>query len=390
MSPLAPPGPAVAPAPLRVLQVIAPGAHGGAETVVSGLSTGLARRDVGVRLAVTLEPEQALPAPFAGVTEAGVELAAVRVRRRAYLGEGRALSEIIRSFAPDVVHTHGYRSDLVAGAAARRARVPAVATVHGFTGGGLKNRLYQSLQRRAWRRFDAVIAVSDALARELDAALGGVTAVHTVPNAWSAPGEPLPRGEARAALGLPAAGRVIGWVGRLSGEKGADLLLEALPLVRGRDVAASFVGEGPEAGALRERARALGLEARVRWHGAVPDAWRYMKAFDVFALSSRTEGTPMVLFEAGHARVPVVAAAVGGVPDLLGTEGGWLVEPEEPRQLARALGEVLETDERGAGAARRLAERLSRRFAPDRWLAAHEAIYLGLARGEPAPAATVE
>src|SRR5213075_3189165 len=133
---------------------------------------------------------------------------------------------ICEASSPDVVHSHGYRADVIDALFLRR-RVPIVTTVHGFTGGDLKNRFYQWLQCRAYRRFDAVVAVSRLLSRELAERIG-TSRLHLVPNAYSCASETLGRAAARSALGLPNDAVLVGWVGRLSPEKGPDVLLEAL------------------------------------------------------------------------------------------------------------------------------------------------------------------
>ena len=189
--------------------------------------------------------------------------------------------------------------------------IPLATTVHGFTGGGARNQVYEAMQRLALRRFDAVVAVSEPLARQLRVTVPG-DRVRTIRNAWSPAEPPLPRAEARARLGIGEGELVAGWVGRLSPEKGADVLLYALPTLPALHV--SFLGDGADEAFLRGRAARLGVADRVRWHGAVPGAAALYAAFDVFVLSSRTEGTPIALFEAIAAGVPVVATRVGGVP----------------------------------------------------------------------------
>src|SRR5437879_12795654 len=91
---------------------------------------------------------------------------------RAYWRERRAVAALCRRIRPDVIHTHGYRPDVVDASVARRLGIPVVTTVHGFTGGGWKNRCYEWLQRRAFRRCDAVVAVCRTLVVGL--ARGGV------------------------------------------------------------------------------------------------------------------------------------------------------------------------------------------------------------------------
>ena len=149
------------------------------------------------------------------------------------------------------MHTHGYHVDVVDAGAARRAGVRTVTTVHGFTGGDWKNWIYERLQRRAFRRFDAVVAVSRPLARDLERTGVPSARVHMVPNAWPASDPPpLPRDQARAQLAVPNRRFHVGWVGRLSDEKGPDVFLESLARLRDIPWTACVLGEGPARGTL--------------------------------------------------------------------------------------------------------------------------------------------
>lgn len=293
---------------------------------------------------------------------------------RAYVKEYATLRRLIRSRRPDIVHTHGYRADLLAGAAARHEHVPWVSSVHGFTGGGRKNRLYEWLQVRAYRQAQGVVAVSRPL-RDLLGRRGVPDAIiQVIPNAWMLK-PTLGREEARRALAVSGEGPLLGWVGRLSREKGADVFLEALALLKDVPWRASVLGVGREQAALEARATALGLASRITWHGMVPAAARYFPAFDLFVLSSRTEGTPIALFEAMASEVPIVATAVGGVPDVVSAAEAALVAPEDPRALAAGIRAALadpEAAQRRAVAAR---QRLQEQFSTGPWLDAHERMY---------------
>ena len=222
-----------------------------------------------------------------------------------------------------------------------------------------------------------MIAVSRPLVEGLGRAGVPRVRIHLVPNAYRPEGELLSRGAARAELGVPDEPDwfVIGWVGRLSREKGPDVLIEALARMRDRGRRAVFVGDGPDRPALESRAAALGLADRIHWLGTVPRVARCYPAFNCFVLSSRTEGTPIVLLEAMAAGVPIVAAAVGGVPDVVSGDEALLVTPEQPDALAVALDQVA-TDRTGAAArAARGAIRLQSERGVSRWLAAYDAVY---------------
>jgi glycosyltransferase involved in cell wall biosynthesis len=362
---------------IRVLHILAPAAFGGLERVVRDLSIGQQARGHQVRALVILDLGEEDRHPLVAELRAGgVEVDAVGVAPRAYRVERMAVRNAIAEFRPRVVHTHGARVDVLDAPVARHARVPTVATVHGFTGGGWKNRFYEYLQRRSFRRSDAVVAVSAPMAVEL--AASGVTKerLHTVPNAWAGGDPPMDRSLARAALHLSGVGGpVIGWVGRLTEEKGADVFIEALARLGGLGVTGVIVGDGPDRARLEALAVRLCGGGRVRWPGVVRPADRVLSAFDVFVLSSRTEGTPMVLFEAIAAGIPVVATAVGGIPGIVGSAEAELVPSENPDALAAAIRGTLADPTSAQSRAGAAQSRLTSHFGLAQWLDRYDEIY---------------
>lgn len=360
--------------PLSILQVAAPAPTGGLESVLSELTGGLAQRGHRVGLLAVVDRSGASDPLLASIARRGVEVLPLPLPGRAYLAERRAIRRVLAEWRPDVVHTHGYRPDLVSGRLALRAGVPWITTLHGFTGGGPKNRLYEWLQRRAARHASAAIAVSRGIQGRLLGA--GVPPIRLVclPNAW-APRPTYTREEARRRLGIGAEARAIGWVGRLSEEKGPDIFLEMLAQVPGGNVHAVVIGDGPARPALSELVLRLGLERRVTWVGMVPEAFRLLPAFDVWVLSSRTEGTPITLLEAMAARVPIVATAVGGVPEVVSAAEAWLVPSGSAAALAGAVVEALAEPERAARLVEAARTRLEESFATEPWLTTHEALY---------------
>ena len=360
---------------MRVLHVLAPGAVGGLERVAQLLALGQARCGEEVHAAPVLDPATENHPFVEQLATGGVTVHPVVVPGRQYWRERTAVARLGHRLRPDVVHTHGYRPDLVDAGAARRLGIPTVTTVHGFCGGGWKNRLYERLQRRAYRRFDAVVVVSRPLVDQLIRDGVSPQRIHFVQNAWRETTPPLDRVTARSALGLREAGFVIGWVGRLSGEKGPDVLLDALPHLTDLPITVSMVGDGPERGALASRAGHFAIERRVRLHGMIRDAGRLFAAFDVFVVSSHSEGTPIVLFEAMAAGVPIVASQVGGVPDVVTSAEAVLVPPADPVALAEAIRVVYCDDVAARVRAQRARERLLKDFTVPPWISRYDAIY---------------
>jgi glycosyltransferase involved in cell wall biosynthesis len=166
---------------------------------------------------------------------------------------------------------------------------------------------------------------------------------------WARNLSPAPA-ELRARLGIDAARKVILIVGRLSREKDHLSLLRAfsqLVAARPGERAASahllIVGEGPERARIEATIRDLDLSEVVTLIGHVASAEAYYGIADLAVLSSLSEGSPNALLEAMAARVPVVATAVGGIPEIVSDrESALLVSPRDTKALCRAMREVLE------------------------------------------------
>jgi glycosyltransferase involved in cell wall biosynthesis len=359
--------------PVRVLHVLSPAQIGGLERVVTMLAVG--QRARGVHVVALLNPGEAAKHPFITRLEGlAIPVTPLEVAGRNYAREYRSLGALVNRLGPGIIHTHGYRADVIAGQVARAHRVATVSTVHGFTGGGIRNRLYERVQCIALRRADAVIAVSRPLVHRLVRAGVPRAKIRCLPNGFLPPETNFSRAVARRKLGIRDDSIVVAWVGRLSPEKGADVMLHAIAEC---DPAwqLSMIGDGPERNRLREQAEKLGIDNRVTWHGAVASAGSLLHAFDAFVLSSRTEGTPIALFEAMYAGVPVIATRVGGVPDVVESAHALLVPPENPRMIARALEEIAR--ERSAATKRSALarERVLQIFSAEPWLAAIDAVY---------------
>jgi glycosyltransferase involved in cell wall biosynthesis len=362
----------------RIVHVLAPAPYGGLERVVHALAVGQQSRGDDVSVIALVDagaPEVSL---LPELRAEGVRVAPLALPARAYGAQLALLGDTVSRLRPDVLHSHGYLADVLVALSSWRGNSAIVSTVHGFTGGDWKNRLYEWMQRRAYRRFDAVVAVSGRLASDLTR--GGVPAkrLHALPNAWASGPTPLVPPLARELLAVPDDAFSIGWVGRVSHEKGLDVLVDALPRLADLNWRLTVLGDGRERMALERRVQELGLASRVNWRGVVANAAEVMRAFDLLVLSSRTEGTPMTLFEAMHGGVPVVTTAVGGIPDVVSPDEALLVASEDPRALASAIRAVRDDREGAAWRVARARERLSTEFGVHRWLERYDRIYDGI------------
>jgi glycosyltransferase involved in cell wall biosynthesis len=343
---------------------------GGAETVVRLLATARAGRAWPTEVfAITGEGDR--HALVAELRAAGVPVTVLQPMGRRYFKEARDLAKILRRRGIEVLHTHVYRSDFIGYLAARFAGISVVATFHGETGGSRLNRLYEWSVKRLFRLFDAVICVSEANRAKLRAAGSNLRNAFVIPNG-AAFEIRLDRTASRLRLGVDPRGLLIGWIGRLSPEKGPDLLLDAFGRIE-TPAHLVFIGDGPMRPQLMERARAEGL--LVTFAGHVQSAAQLINAFDVVALSSRQEGMPMVLLESMGAGVPVAGFLVGGIPELLSSRTGWPVSPGHVDGLTQALESAVRSPEVARQKAAAAEALVRERFGLEAWVDGVEAVY---------------
>jgi len=311
--------------------------------------------------------------------EAKVRVHLVETTSRGYLSEARAVLALARRLGINVIHTHGYRPDLVVGAAAVLAGLPWVSTAHGFTSESRRMRAYEALQRFWWRAADVVLAVSRPLHQRIIEAGVKPTRVHLVPNAVPEVAR-VARDEARRRLGIETDAPLVAWIGRLSTEKGPDLALAAWAVMAPPRPSLVIIGDGPERAPLEAARLTMGLTKDVVLLGTRADVREILPAFDLLLLSSRTEGTPMVLLEAMHAGVPIVATCVGGVPDLLGTDAGMIVPLGDAAAMADAVVEILADTALAARLASAAEARMAAHFAHSVWTRRHLDLYAPVVR----------
>jgi glycosyltransferase involved in cell wall biosynthesis len=258
------------------------------------------------------------------------------VKRRVSASYARGLDEILARGRFDIVHAHMYASAAAAAVVAGRHGVPLVITEH--SDAIWRNDRARRTSRDVYRRAAQIIAVSGTIARRL-CDEDGVAAdrVRVIRNALPPIADLR---ESRLDEVAFSGDPVIGMVARLVPEKGVATFLGAASLVLGRHPNATFVivGNGPLRDELSRFADVLGIAPHVRFLGARLDGPRLVAGFDVLAVPSLNEGTPLVTLEALSAGVAIVASAVGGIPEqVAGFERVALVPPGDTDALARAL-----------------------------------------------------
>lgn len=327
---------------MTIIHLISSQGYFGAENMLVALAAESQRR--GCRVVVAVFQDARSPhlevADVAQRHGLGVELVPCAGR-----WDWRAVRRIRRLTAThgaDVLHAHGYKADFYAWAACRGRGLALVATCHNWPDRRWSMRAYAVLDQLMLRSFDFVAAASHPLAERLQRA--GVAGAMALPN-----GVAVDRfREATATLRehmLSGTRKLVGFVGRMSPEKGGEVLLAAAHriLAERSDVAFAFVGDGPCRARWQQTARRLDLGDRVIFTGFRQDMPGVYASFDLLVLPSWNEALPMCLLEAMSAGVPVVATRVGSVAELvLHEETGLLVAPGDALAVAQAVGRLLD------------------------------------------------
>jgi glycosyltransferase involved in cell wall biosynthesis len=266
------------------------------------------------------------------------------------LGLVNELARVLAGRPGYVLCTHGFKANVVGYFAAKRTRTPHIAFLRGWTAETLKVRFYEVLERRVLSRAPWVVCVSQRQAEQVGRLRKRRSEPFVIQNAMLPPYE---RKSAvvvsRESLGISPRTFVFGSVGRLSAEKGHRFLISAFhDLCKMQPEAALYlivVGDGREQEPLEKQAASLGIRDKILFAGYQGSCTDWMRLMDCMVQPSLTEGTPNSVLEAMCLDLPVVATAVGGVPDLVvDGENGLLVPSNDPGALAAAMRRMMQSE----------------------------------------------
>jgi len=337
------------PSSLKILQLRSHAGFYGVEKVVVELSVGL--QAMGHRVTVgIIQHAQQRDSTFRNMVEQ--EGLTCRLFATASPFDRRTIrqvSEFIKKEQPDVIHSHGYKADVVAWMAGRPRQVPLISSCHPWleTDNNRRAALYALIDKLILLRFDRVVAVSDQVRRECRVGPLRKRDIPVIANGVAIPSAcaAVDTEDIRQELDIPSGHLLIGCVARLTREKGHIFLLEAFADVARRCVTPAsllLMGDGIEMEPLQQACHRLGLQDHVHFLGHRSGVPAFLRQLDLFVLPSLSEGIPMALLEAMAAAVPVLATTVGGVPGILDHgQAGVLVSPGDSPALAAALLELV-------------------------------------------------
>jgi glycosyltransferase involved in cell wall biosynthesis len=274
-----------------------------------------------------------------------------------------------------LVHTHGYFADIIASPLCKYLRIPHISTCHGFISNNDKLKLYNALDRLVLRFCDKIITVSSEIMNDLVEKSGvNDSKIVVIQNAVQCCRNEnvfiSNRAEKRRSFLIGDDEFVIGYVGRLSEEKGVRFLIEAGYALKKKSESFRIliIGNGPIKGELEKLTILRGLEKEIDFVGFQNTIENWLPALDLFVLPSLTEGTPLALLEAMSMGIPVIASSVGGVPMVIENEvDGFLVKPTDVEDLTKKILHLKNDSELRNNVAKKGANKITEQYNVNKW-----------------------
>ena len=274
----------------------------------------------------------------------------------------------------NIIHGHGYKSDLIGLFASRLTKCKMITTAHGWSKEkDIKLRYYEKLDRFLFRYMDYVCVLSEDLLESVKSCtmhdrrkliLNGVDILEVT----DAPHLVFPSGN----------GFRIGYVGQLIERKNISVLINAIKELsdQGNEIMLILIGDGPELKPLKSLTKDLGIQDRVKFLGYRKDAISIMKSFDVFVLPSLLEGIPRCVMEAMVAKVPVVASNIPGNSDIIHDgRTGLLFEKTDHRDLATKVDMLLKNNDLRSNMAKLGYENVLNNYSNHRMALQYQSLY---------------
>jgi glycosyltransferase involved in cell wall biosynthesis len=346
---------------MRVLHIISSGGMYGAEAVILNMSRTLNDGPHRSTLGVFLNSSNPNLQLHESASREGIESHLIPCTGRLDRTVIRRIRELAVQANADVIHAHGYKADLYVYFALRGSSLPLVSTCHTWYNHDPKDRFFGVVDRFVLRSYGNIVAVSEGVREELLGAGVRADKISMIQNGIDLRTFDRASAVVKSELGWSDY-PLIGLVGRLSKEKGADIFLTAASRVLNQLPDAKFVvvGDGPDRAKLDALIDELGIRDSVRMLGRRDDMPAVYASLDLMVSSSRREGLPIAILEGMASRLPLIATPVGAVPTVvLDGRTGVLVPAEAPELLATVIIGLLRDDserERLGSAARQLVE----------------------------------
>ena len=282
-----------------------------------------------------------------------------------------------------LMHSHGYKFNILAGFWPRRTRLPLVTTLHGYVRASRFSKMwvYELFDRLVLPRMQGVVLVNESMKADLGRTLQASDRVHVIPNGVDIAGierRAEDKLDPEIERFLSAHSPVILGVGRLSREKAFERLIESFSGIRDHYPQAGLliVGEGKLRDELESQVEKHNLGTSVLMPGFCDNVPGLMASSDALVIPSRTEGLPITLLEAMTLKLPVIAASVGAIPEVLDHgEGGWIIQEPSIEHFTNSLIKCLQDKDQKDQKVQKASEKVHEAYSSRAMANAYRSIY---------------
>lgn len=332
---------------MKILHVIDSAGIYGAEVMLLNLMREQKKQgEQPILLGIESESVENPPDIVKEATRDGIQVVRMSMKRGYNKEDAFRIIACAESNKIDLIHSHGYKSDILLGFMSRQNRkIPTISTVHGWISVRMLTKiwLYNFFDKIALRRLDAIVYVNPTASNVVR---------HRNPFYVE---NGIPECDFSLEEGIDSFFNhtdqkqiIIGSISRLSEEKGLIFLLKAAKelLDFGLNIKLAVIGEGKLRDEYEKFISQHNLEDKVRILGYKPNAYKYLRLFDIFVIPSLTEGLPITLLEAMQSEIPIVATKVGAIPHVLENgKYGKLVNPANIDELSNAISLIIKSPE---------------------------------------------
>lgn len=324
--------------PLNVLQFICPTGFYGAERWILALARNLDESSINCHLAVTSEPGNKDLEITTQYQTLGKKVFEVPMNGRFDMAVISKLCQLIKREQIHIIHSHGYKSDILGLIAARLTGIKALSTPHGFENAqDWKLKAYIGLGNQSLKAFDAVAPLSTQLCKDLDAIGVSNHKVTYIQNGVDLDEVEEQRLCSNNPIKQQKTRKRIGFLGQMISRKNIYELLDVYDALsqRHQDIELVLLGDGEERPSLQRYAESLPSYPSIQFLGFRNDRLQWLQSFDIFVMTSTLEGIPRCLMETMAMGIPVSAYDIAGIDQLIEHEKtGLLATLGDKSQLA--------------------------------------------------------
>jgi len=333
----------------KIAILCTPVEYGGAERVVLSIIENISVKELKIIPILFIKGGHGPNVLVEKITELGIKHYRIVVNRCKYKFINPVLNlialwQIAKNEKFDLIHTHGYRADILAWALSLIINSPMISTIHGFILNDKKLALYKAIDIFALKKFNYLLPVSAALKKELIKYGIKKNKIEVLPNAVRLENSKIKNNvyynNIKKKIKTNKNTTTVGYIGRLSIEKGCRYLIKAVSILTENEINIKLVivGDGPDRKNLETLINKHNLKTQVIFTGFQTDIAGIFKVFDIFVLPSLTEGAPMALLEAMSFEKAVIASAVGEIPKIINDmQNGILIKAKDPLGIADAI-----------------------------------------------------